>query len=147
MTDTDFTLPEELLKAFEDQGISYKEPTRKIEILSEIQAKFIIGNPRAWWISLSTAPTVRTFHDNTGHLHLCKLAPDHSGDIWFIIDEDNEEKLIFSAPLNKIPSVLENCRFFEYYIVDKDLKWIIAENDHGDLLLSQADSTQPLITP
>lgn len=143
MTHTNLTLPEELLKAFEDQEIPYEEPSDKIKILSEIQSKFIIGNPRAWWMSLATEPTIQAFDDNTGYLHLCELAPAHSGDIWFVVDEDNEDKLIFSAPLNKIPSVLENCRFFEYYVVDKDLKWVIAENDHGDLLLSQASSTQP----
>jgi hypothetical protein len=139
VTNINISLAEELRSALKEQGISSDEPSEKPEIILKIQSTFVIGNPRAWWLSLAAAPTIQVFYENTGHLHLCELAPDHSGEIWFIADEDNEDKLIFSAPLEKISLVLENCRFFEYYIVDKNLKWMITENDHGDLLLSQVD--------
>lgn len=55
-----------------------------------------------------------------------------------IADEENEEKLVFSPPLKSIASILEECRHFEYYIIDKQLRWMIAENDHGDLIFCSA---------
>ena len=37
-------------------------------------------------------------------------------------------------------ATIENSRFFEYYIVDKELNWMVAENDHGDLLFIEASN-------
>ena len=65
-----------------------------------------------------------------------EVAPPTTDDVWLIADEDNEEKLLFSLPLSKIKSILEECRYFEYYIVDKNFTWLLAENDHGDILIS-----------
>ncbi|MFJ2331797.1 DUF6756 family protein [Pseudomonas helleri] len=65
------------------------------------------------------------------------MAPPTTGDVWLIVDEDNDEKFVFSLPLSKIKKITEECRYFEYYIVDKNLKWLLAENDHGDLIFSE----------
>jgi hypothetical protein len=129
---------EERALAFEKQKLLYEEPARKTEILSEIQARFIKGNPRAWWSSFLSKPIMQSFDDNSGYLHVCNFVPPSTDNVWLIVDEDNEAKYLLSLPLRKVPSVLEECRFFEYYIVDKQLNWMMAENDHGDLMLSSA---------
>ncbi|HFW0355544.1 TPA: protein SciX, partial [Salmonella enterica subsp. enterica serovar Typhimurium] len=38
-------------------------------------------------------------------------------------------------PLNSLPEIIENCRYFEYYVADHELSWLICENDHGDLIV------------
>ncbi|WP_217190152.1 DUF6756 family protein [Pseudomonas shirazica] len=136
------TFAEEISQAFDKQQLSRVEPTHKKEILSKIQSTFIKGNPRAWWTSLRSKPNIQNFDDNTGYLHLCELAPKPLEDVWLIADEDNEEKLLFSLPFKNIISILDDCRHFEYYIVDKQLSWMIAENDHGDLIFCSAPETK-----
>ena len=132
------TLIEEICQALDKQELSSAQPTYKNEILSEIQSTFIKGNPRARWSSLLSKPKVQQLEDNTRHLHLCELVPPPAEDVWLIADEDNEEKFVFSVPLMSIPSILDECRYFEYYITDKKLSWMIAENDHGDLIFCNA---------
>lgn len=83
---------------------------------------------------MAVAPKIYTFNDNSAYLHLDEVAPPTTGDVWLIVDEDNDEKFVFSLPLSKIKKIIEECRYFEYYIVDKNLKWLLAENDHGDLI-------------
>lgn len=86
---------------------------------------------------MAVAPKIYTFGDNSGYLHLTEVAPPTTDDVWFIVDEDNDQKFVFSLPLSEIKNIIEECRYFEYYIVDKKLKWLLAENDHGDLIFSE----------
>lgn len=144
MNATNLTLFDELSLAFSKQGLPYEEPKNKEALVLDIENKFVRGKPRAWWLSFSTKPTIQVFDDNSAPMHLSELAPASTKDIWLIVDEDNENKYIFSAPLEKVPHILDECRYFEYYIVDKELTWILAENDHGDLLLSEINEKNRL---
>ena len=99
----------------------------------EKSTAYVDGEPRAWWASLKEKPTVLQYDGDSGYLHLAELAPSSTRDVWFIVDED-EEKFIFDAPIQVISEVIKECRFFEYYVVPKDFSWMLAENDHGDLL-------------
>ncbi|MFJ4456723.1 DUF6756 family protein [Pseudomonas sp. NPDC089392] len=144
MNQESLTLIEELHQAFSKQQLLRTEPKHKKEVLLKIQSAFIKGNPRAWWTSLISKPKIHTFENNTGYLHLFELVPGPIENVWFIADEDNEEKLLFCLPLKKIPSILEECRYFEYYIVDKQLSWMIAENDHGDLVFCSAPASHKI---
>jgi hypothetical protein len=80
-------------------------------------------------------PEIYEQPDKLGHLKILQIAPKTHEDVWLIADEDNEEKIILGLSIELIPSVLEECYYFEYYITPKDLSWLLAENDHGDLLL------------
>lgn len=141
MNQKTLALIEELHQAFSKQQLVRTEPIQKNEILLKIQSTFAKGDPRAWWSSLISKPKIHTFEDNTGHLHLGELTPSPVENVWLIADEDNEEKLLFCLPLKTIPSILEECRYFEYYIVDKQLSWMISENDHGDLIFCNAPAS------
>jgi hypothetical protein len=118
-------------------GLIAHKIENKDEVLSAIESIFVKERPRAWWLSLKAKPKIHTFTDNSAYLHIAEVAPPTTDDVWLIADEDNEEKLLFSLPLSKIKSILEECRYFEYYIVDKNLTWLLAENDHGDILVSK----------
>ena len=56
--------------------------------------------------------------------------------VYFIadIDDESEDNPVFKISLDKVPNVLEECRFFEYYICPFDLSWLICENDHDEIL-------------
>ncbi len=130
-------LSEELKAAFELVEINIEEIPNREEILQKIKNKFVKGNPRAWWTHLRRSPDVYHFENNTGYLYLENLAPPLTENVFFIVDEDNEIMHLYKIPLKKIKSVIAECRYFEYYVVSEDFSWLIAENDHGDLLFVQ----------
>jgi hypothetical protein len=130
-------LQKELIAAFELVNVESCEIQNKHGIIKKIQNQFVSGTPRAWWTHLLPPVKVHKFEDNTAYLHLMEIAPSKFPNIWFVVDEDNERMLLYKVPLEKIKDVIKECRFFEYYIVAEDFSWLLAENDHGDLLLCQ----------
>ena len=128
------SLKVEIEAALISEGLVAKEVEDKDEVLLKIECAFVKDRPRTWWSSLAEKPKIYTFNDNSAYLHINEIAPPTTDDVWFIADDDNEEKLVFSIPLSKIQCVIEECRYFEYYIVNKKLEWLLAENDHGDLI-------------
>lgn len=130
-------LYKELECALKKLNIKIEKPSNseKNTLVRSIEKKYIRGNPRAWWTSMQRQPKTYEQPDSQGHLKILQIAPKTHEDVWLIADEDNEEKIILGLPIELIPSVLEECYYFEYYITPKDLSWLLAENDHGDLLL------------
>ena len=131
-------LGEELRAACELAGVNVDEIPNREEVLQKIKDKFVKDNPRAWWTHLKYSPSIYEFENNTGYLHLEDVAPPFEGSVWFIADEDNELMHLYNLPLEKVKSVIGECRYFEYYVVAEDFSWLIAENDHGCLLLTKA---------
>lgn len=127
----------EIESALMAAGLASNEVEDKDRVLSLVETTFVKDRPRAWWSSLAVAPKIYTFGDNSAYLHLTEVAPPTTDDVWLIVDEDNDQKFVFSLPLSEIKNIIEECRYFEYYIVDKKLKWLLAENDHGDLIFSE----------
>ena len=130
-------LEKELKAACELAGITVDEIQNRDEVIQGIKNKFVIGDPRAWWNHLKFHPKIYEFESNTGYLHLEDVAPTLEGNIWFIVDEDNELMYLYKMPLNKVKVIIGECRYFEYYVVAENFSWLIAENDHGNLLLTK----------
>jgi len=112
------------------------------KILNEIHSKFIKGSPRAWWNGLENKIEAHRFDDNSGYKALPEYF-DGCGDFVFLIaDDDNEEKYVFEVKIQCLTKVLEECRFFEYYVAPVDLSFLICENDHGDVIKATPRSTR-----
>ncbi|MFC0397417.1 DUF6756 family protein [Paraburkholderia rhizosphaerae] len=124
----------ELSTALRKCGLTDEQPVDKKELLEKIQRTFVAGDPRAWWLSFKIKPAVLHCEDNNGYLRISELAPTSTKNVWFVVDESNEEKFVFDVPVQAIAEIIKECRYFEYYVVAHDLSWLIAENDHGDLL-------------
>ncbi|WP_321845471.1 DUF6756 family protein [Paraburkholderia bannensis] len=124
----------ELSTALKKCGMNGEQPNNRKALLKKIQDTFVAGNPRAWWLSFKTKPTVLHCEDDNGYLRLAELVPSSTKNVWFVVDESNEEKLVFDVSIHAISEIIKECRYFEYYVVPPDFSWLIAENDHGDLL-------------
>ena len=136
MDDLENDFKAELSAALKENGLSDEQPSDSKVLLEEIRESFVVGNPRAWWLGFKKKPTIINWDDDDGYLHLAELAPSSTGDVWFIADENNEEKLIFNVPIQMIKEIIKACRYFEYYVVSPDLSWMLAENDHGEVLFT-----------
>ncbi|MGE8410018.1 MAG: hypothetical protein ACN6QH_23600 [Pseudomonas sp.] len=130
-------LKDEIAAALGRAGLETEQERDKQQVLQRIQEKFIKGPSKVWWVSLDRPWKTYNFPDNSGHLHIGRIVPG-SGAVWLVTSEINEDKLVFSVPLHKIASVLGNCRLFEYYLVDKELTWILSENFRGEIQLTRA---------
>ena len=127
----------EIKSALMAAGLASNEVEDKNRVLALVETAFVKDRPSAWWSSLAVTPKIYTFGDNSAYLYLTEVVPPTTDDVWLIVDEDNDQKFVFSLPLSEIKNIIEECRYFEYYIVDKKLKWLLAENDHGDLIFSE----------
>ncbi|UEP23552.1 hypothetical protein LL999_25305 [Burkholderia ambifaria] len=121
----------ELSIALKNCVLSDQQPSNREALLGKIHGIFVDGEPPAWWDSLKEKPTVLQYDGDSGYLHLAELAPSSRRDVWFVVDEGDEVKFIFDAPIQAISEVIKECRFFEYYVVPKDFSWMLAENDPG----------------
>lgn len=132
----------ELEDAIKSLGIRNYYVDRPEKIISEIKHTYVNGNPMAWWLSLKNRQNTFTYTDNSGYKNILRIVSEIFNDkktinenVFFIADEDNECMYLYNIPLQSLAGIIENCRYFEYYIVAHDLSWLICENDHGDLIV------------
>ncbi len=132
----------ELEDSITSLGIALLPVDKSEEIISRIKDRYVDGNPRAWWLTLKNKKNVFSYSDNSGYQHISKAVSCFGGsekikleNIFLIADEDNDYTYIYDIPFSSISHVIENCRFFEYYIIPHDLSWLICENEHGDLIV------------
>jgi len=90
------------------------------------KSKFVEGNPRVWWLSLS-----RPFatHDSSS-LTFADVLPARADRVWFIPEDDSKELPLYDLSPDDIELIRKNCPLFEYYALDKDFRWLVIETDH-----------------
>ncbi|ECQ8978631.1 hypothetical protein ACDT65_000481 [Salmonella enterica subsp. enterica] len=132
----------ELENAIKNLGIYDYRVDKPEQIVSEIKEIYVNGNPRTWWLSLKHRQYVFSYTDNSGYKNISQIVSKQLNEsnvinkhIFLIADEDNEQIYVYNVPLNSLPEIIENCRYFEYYVADHELSWLICENDHGDLIV------------
>lgn len=100
-------------------------------VLTDIENKFVEGNPRVWWLSLvNTSETTRAC-DDLSHLN-DEVIP--ASDWYYFIPEEST-KSVFVASLKTIKVVLGDCEFMEYYILPSNLNWLFCENEHSECMI------------
>jgi hypothetical protein len=103
----------------------------KDSIIKQIKSKFVIGEPRVWWLSFAKEPRSYIFDDEFQYKRIVDFFNDD--EICYFIPEFNDLH-IFKLAIKNIVDIISECSFFEYYIVSMDLARLLCETDHGDLL-------------
>ena len=132
-------LEREIRDVFQELGISstIREDDKKF-LLERLKNTFVQGNPRCWWQGLQKIKQLH-FSDNSAPAHLTEIALINSEDfVWFIADGEEDGFFTYCVQFKHIEYIVNNCRYFEYYIVPLDFNLIIAENDHGSLIIGSA---------
>lgn len=134
-------LYKEILEAVGEFGTNNRvreiHGNERINLLEQIQALFVKGNPRVWWESLRYAPVLMD-DDGTSsqYLKVAHFLPQNQT-YYFIADLKRFH--IFEGKLPDIIEIIGNCSFFEYYIVDKGLSTLLCETDHGAIFMSKRE--------
>jgi hypothetical protein len=66
------------------------------------------------------------------------LPPDEP--IWFVAEDSGNKRIgnfwVYEGTPSAACAVLRECPAFEYYIVEKKMRWLICENHHGSVIAS-----------
>lgn len=92
------------------------------------------GNRRWWWedfknYSFSVSNLEKPFE------HLEEYIPELERNVWLMVEDDSEGFYpIYDCNPRVIKSVIGECFGFEYYIISKDMTWLLCENHHSILI-------------
>ena len=99
----------------------YREPWCKREnsgargdVLDRIKNRFVLGNPRVWWLSFRFPPKEHHYDDDYQYKRIsCFL--NNEDFCYFIAELDVTH--IFKARVADVVFIIGECSFFEYYVV------------------------------
>ena len=103
----------------------------KDNIIADIMNKFVIGNPRVWWLAFKKKPKSGSFDDEVQYQRISQFFDNN--DVCYLITELDTIHL-FKLPVRNIIKIIGECSFFEYYVTDLKMQNLLCETDHGDLL-------------
>ena len=105
------------------------------EIFEKCQSRFVNSIARRWWwedfkdVSFCISDIERPFE------HLEEFIPDSENHVWLMVEDDQADFYpIYDCSPKKIGALIGECFAFEYYIINKDLKWLLCENHHSRLI-------------
>jgi hypothetical protein len=107
-----------------------------VPLHAKIQAAFVDIPGRRWWWEGFTQPCATAqFADDNGFTRLPLLVPLPKEPCWFVA-EDTDSSLypIYEATPEQAARIIGECFAFEYYLVAKNLQWLICENHHGRVI-------------
>ena len=124
------------------QELSLTEQLRELaseeahQVLATAKELFVHGNPRSWWLNLKIPAQAVQYPNATGYLHLADHLSGVGERFWFIPELETNDLPVFDAELSAVAELLRESPFFEYYVLSKDYRQLLIENDHNQVLLA-----------
>ena len=110
-----------------------------LDILEKMQSRFLTRKANHWWWEhFSGSRYALRLRDDMAYKRLDSLTPVSDQPLFFVAQErlaDNWGFIIYLVEnIDLIQNVISECSGFEYYVVPKNLDWLICENHHGVLI-------------
>jgi hypothetical protein len=102
-------------------------PEEARELVRQARAIFVEGDPRVWWLGLKLP--FKQFPAN--QMQLSDVLPSSEGSCWLFPETDANEFGVYEIDARNVESVLQECAYFEYYVLARNLSWLVAESDHS----------------
>lgn len=137
---------DEIAKAIDGLGLSAEDitevpPSDAAPLCARLEQHFTGRTGASWWWERFVLPSEGVHvEDGKGYARLTSLVPDPAEHVWWVVEGDGPF-LIYDATTSAIQAVLGECYAFEYYLVAKDLGWLLCENHH-DTLIAIGESVQ-----
>lgn len=103
-------------------------------IQQQAMARFVRGEPRAWWLALALPFDVFPYADD-GLETVKTLVPQGNDHVWFIPETEKPALAVYEGDVEAVLAVLGESFYFEYYLVGKSLDWFIADTDHNEVVV------------
>lgn len=105
------------------------------EVNRTVLARFSGGKDRRWWWEAFPQSESVSFEDGRGYQRVPLVVPNPSERCWLIVEgQESEPYPVYEASPEEAVSIIGKCFGFEYYIVPKDLSWLVCENHHGRVI-------------
>jgi hypothetical protein len=108
-------------------------------VVKRARSTFVDGNPSAWWLGLKLPASHVEVPEGPDFVYLRAAWPPGHARAFFIPEDDADTYRVFDASVDGVIGLLSESPFFEYYIVAKDFRWLLAE-DHHDRLWTCRDT-------
>lgn len=110
------------------------EGFEKEELLQKLYDTFIVGNPRALWLSFKYVPEWIDCNMEDPYWHLLDvLDPDVI--LYLIVDYWNVDFVVFKGRMADIHTFIGDCDGLdEFYLLTTDCRELYSITDHDDLL-------------
>jgi len=134
------TLRDEITETINSEEISEIDFVRMNQwqwVMNRLAEKFLVKGKqsleRIWlWDSIKE-PMSSYQSDNI--LEDLNLLLERGDQYWFIASDEDGKYWVLKGTGKAIVELLSESRLFEYYIAEKDLKWLMCENHHGVVVL------------
>jgi len=103
-------------------------------VTSRARSKFVVGNPRVWWLSLRPPWQVLSSEDR----NTSDVFPSCPAKILLVPETEIDEPPVYELSPVDIDGLLGSCPFFEYYVLAPDLSWIVVESDHNQFFVCES---------
>ena len=110
-----------------------------ISLVARLRATFFSGASRPWWHHFPTRRVSVVVEPSKTTARLADvIGIEPSAEVLLIPDPETVEPCrVYQGSLASVIESLGECYLFEYYLAAPDLSWVLAENDHNQLLFHQ----------
>jgi hypothetical protein len=100
--------------------------------LAALQQFVSSGDRRWWWEALRSPGASVSFEEGDGWRRIPRISPNPHESVWFIAEEDQLPYYpVFETTPQVASEIIGQCYGFEYYLVAKDLSWLLCESHHN----------------
>lgn len=130
-----------------DRVIASHFPATKIErlpsdearvILTDLHRSFLTGNPSPLWQGLRSKASSVSYQKSEWAekvLAVCERLDLREG--WLILESDSDQYPVYRFfDARDVVRLLSECSFVEFYLVDLELRSLVADTDHNELLVA-----------
>ena len=134
------TLRDELNKVISTEdikGLTFLRISEWQWIINKLAENFLSKGKQSLeriWLWDSIKEPYTSYQPEDGVLEL-KTILSESGSYWFIASEEDGKYWVLEGTGRAIITTLSETRYFEYYITNKEITWLICENHHGIMIL------------
>lgn len=106
------------------------------EVIRVALDKFVAsGNRRWWWEDFREKGASALFAAGDGWKQIANIIPERSELVWFIAEEDRlPEYPVFEMSPQTASEIVGQCYGFEYYLIAKDMSWLLCETHHNVII-------------
>ncbi len=126
----------EIERTIKDNNLLFQkiEDTDKECLIQRLYDTFVVGNPRALWLSFKYIPYSIDCNREDPYWHLLDII-DKNRVLYFIIDYWNKDFVIYKAKMSDIHIFIGDCEGLdEFYLMTSDFMELYSITDHDDLL-------------
>ncbi len=106
-------------------------------ILDRLAEEFLSDGKRSLdriWLWDSIKEPYQSYQPDNSLEELASLLTD-SETYWFIVSDEDGKYWVLEGTGEAIVRLVSDTYYFEYYITDKNISWMICENHHGVMVL------------